>query len=68
VLPGWSIADHQAEIVACVEAAAKQHPFLAKNPPVVEWSGFLSEGYELTGAEDSKPSCVRPMRLSMAGR
>ena len=54
VLPGWSIPDHQAEIVACVEAAAKQHPFLAKNPPVVEWSGFLSEGYELTGAEDSE--------------
>ncbi|MES2750292.1 MAG: ArgE/DapE family deacylase [Pseudomonadota bacterium] len=54
VLPGWSIADHQAEIVACVEAAAKTHSFLAQNPPVVEWSGFLSEGYELTGGEDSE--------------
>lgn len=51
VLPGWSIADHQAEIVACVEAAAKTHFFLAQNPPVVEWSGFLSEGYELTDAD-----------------
>jgi len=54
VLPGWSIVDHQAEIVACVEAAAKKHPFLAQNPPVVEWSGFLSEGYELTGAGESE--------------
>jgi acetylornithine deacetylase len=52
VLPGWSIAEHQAEIVACVEAAAKAHPFLAQNPPQVEWSGFLSEGYELTGAAE----------------
>ena len=51
-VPGWSIAEHQAEIVACVEAAAKAHPFLAQNPPQVEWSGFLSEGYELTGAAE----------------
>ena len=52
VLPGWSIADHQTEIVACVAAAAKTHPFLAQNSPVVEWSGFLSEGYELTNADE----------------
>ncbi|WP_458756162.1 ArgE/DapE family deacylase [Afipia sp. TerB] len=51
VLPGWSIADRQAEIAACVEAAAKEHPFLKQNPPVVEWSGFLSEGYELVDAD-----------------
>ncbi len=54
VLPGWSIAEHQAEIVAFVEAAAKKHPFLAQNPPGIEWSGFLSEGYELTDAEESE--------------
>src|SRR3954470_14370472 len=47
VLPGWSIADHQKEITACVAAAARNHRFLANNPPEVEWSGFLSEGYEL---------------------
>jgi acetylornithine deacetylase len=51
VLPGWSIAEHQAEIVACVEAAAQEHPFLRQNPPIVEWSGFLSEGYELVDAD-----------------
>lgn len=54
VLPGWSIAEHQAEIAAFVEAAAKKHPFLAKSPPGIEWSGFLSEGYELTDAEESE--------------
>src|SRR5712672_2093406 len=47
ILPGWSVADHQAEILACVSAAARDHRFLSNNPPVVEWSGFLSEGYEL---------------------
>jgi acetylornithine deacetylase len=47
ILPGWSVGDHQAEITACVAAAARDHRFLSNNPPQVEWSGFLSEGYEL---------------------
>ena len=47
VLPGWSVADCQKEILACVSAAARDHRFLSNNPPEVEWSGFLSEGYEL---------------------
>jgi acetylornithine deacetylase len=50
ILPGWSVADHQAEILACVAAAARDHRFLSNNPPRVEWSGFLSEGYELKDA------------------
>lgn len=54
ILPGWSVAECQADIVACVEKAAKADPFLAQNPPVVVWSGFLSEGFELTGAEQSE--------------
>jgi acetylornithine deacetylase len=54
VLPGWKIADAQAEIVACVDKAAKTHPFLADNPPEVVWSGFLSPGFELSGAEASE--------------
>ena len=47
VLPGWSISACQNEILACVAAAARDHRFLSNNPPAVEWSGFLSEGYEL---------------------
>jgi acetylornithine deacetylase len=54
ILPGWKVADAQAEIVACVEKAAKAHPFLAQSPPQVVWSGFLSPGYELTGADESE--------------
>jgi acetylornithine deacetylase/succinyl-diaminopimelate desuccinylase-like protein len=47
ILPSWSVADCQAEILACVSTAARDHRFLSNNPPEVEWSGFLSEGYEL---------------------
>jgi acetylornithine deacetylase len=54
ILPGWKLADCQNEIVACVEAAARKHPFLANNPPQVEWSGFMSEGFELTDAADAE--------------
>lgn len=54
ILPGWTVADAQAEIVACVEKAAKFHPFLSENPPEVVWSGFLSPGFELAGAEESE--------------
>ena len=47
ILPGWSVSDCQAEILGHVAAAARDHRFLSNNPPAVEWSGFLSEGYEL---------------------
>ena len=52
VLPGWSIADCKKEILACVSGAARDHRFLSNNPPDVEWSGFLSEGYELTNSAE----------------
>jgi acetylornithine deacetylase len=54
ILPGWKVADAQAEIAACVGKTAKTHPFLAENPPEVVWSGFLSPGFELAGAEESE--------------
>jgi len=57
ILPGWSVADCQAEIRACVSAAARDHRFLSNNPPEVEWSGFLSEGYELK--DSAEPDRVR---------
>jgi acetylornithine deacetylase len=54
VLPGWSVAACQNEILACVSAAARDHHFLSNNPPLVQWSGFLSEGYELTDAAEQE--------------
>jgi acetylornithine deacetylase len=54
ILPGWSVADCQAEILRHVDAAARGHRFLSNNPPVVEWSGFLSEGYELKDSNEAE--------------
>ena len=52
ILPGWSVKECQQEILACVAGAARDHRFLSNNPPTVEWSGFLSEGYELTDSAE----------------
>jgi acetylornithine deacetylase len=54
ILPGWSVADCQAEIVRHVADAARNHRFLSNNPPAVEWSGFLSEGYELNDSAEAE--------------
>jgi acetylornithine deacetylase len=54
ILPGWSVADCQKEIVACISQAARNHRFLSNNPPEVEWSGFLSEGHELKDSADAE--------------
>ncbi len=54
ILPGWSVADCQAEILSHVSAAARDHRFLSNNPPQVEWSGFLSEGYELKDSTEAE--------------
>jgi acetylornithine deacetylase len=52
ILPGWSVPECQTEIRARVAQSARDHRFLSNNPPDVEWSGFLSEGYELTNSAD----------------
>jgi len=54
ILPGWPLADCQNEILACVAAAARDHRFLFNNPPEVQWSGFLSEGYELKDSAEAE--------------
>ena len=59
ILPGWSVAESQAEIVRCVTAASRKHRFLANNPPEVEWSGFLSEGYELKDSDEAEAAFAR---------
>ncbi|MBI5262847.1 MAG: ArgE/DapE family deacylase [Bradyrhizobium sp.] len=54
VLPGWSIAECQKEILACVATASRNHRFLSNNPPEVQWTGFLSEGYELNDSAEAE--------------
>ena len=59
ILPGWSVAECQAEILRHVAAASREHRFLANNPPELEWSGFLSEGYELKDSADAEAAFAR---------
>jgi acetylornithine deacetylase len=47
LLPGADVAEAQRGVERCVEAAAKSDNFLANNPPMVEWHGFLADGYVL---------------------
>jgi acetylornithine deacetylase len=67
VLPGWSIKACQNEILACVANAARNHRFLSNNPPVVEWSGFLSEGYELKDSAEPEAAFGRAFNAVFGG-
>jgi acetylornithine deacetylase len=67
VLPGWSIAECQKEILACVANAARNHRFLSNNPPIVEWSGFLSEGYELTDSAEPEAAFGKAFNAVFGG-
>jgi acetylornithine deacetylase len=62
ILPGWSVADCQREIMTRVAAAARDHRFLANNLPEVQWSGFLSEGYELKDSAEPEAAFGRAFR------
>jgi acetylornithine deacetylase len=52
LLPDWSVESCQQEILACIREAASRMPFLANNPPEVEWSGYLSHGYVMRDDPD----------------
>jgi acetylornithine deacetylase len=67
ILPGWSVADCQKEILACVAQAARDHRFLSNNPPEVAWSGFLSEGYELTNSAEAESAFGRAFAAVYGG-
>lgn len=54
ILPGWPIAEAQAEVAAAVREASSAHPFLRENPPEIEWNGFLADGYVLEDAADQE--------------
>src|SRR5262245_6479996 len=45
VLPGMTLAAFREELSGVVMAAARQDPFLAENPPSIEWNGFQADPY-----------------------
>ena len=67
ILPGWSVADCQDEIRRHVAAASRNHRFLANNPAVVEWCGFLSEGYELKDSAEAEAAFAKAYNAVYGG-
>ena len=54
IFPGTDPRDGAREIEDCLEAAAADDPFLANNPPAVEFNGFFAEGYVLEAGSDAE--------------
>ena len=52
--PGQDLAAVRAEVEATVAAAAKDDPYLAKNPPQVVYHGFQAEGYVLPQGSEAQ--------------
>ena len=47
IYPGIDPRDAAKEIEDCINAHARDHPFLRDNPPQVEYNGFFARGYVL---------------------
>ena len=45
-------AERRAQIIATIKEAAAAHPFLRDNPPEIEWTGFMADGYVLENAAE----------------
>ena len=45
LLPGTEVADAQAGVRRCIEEASRGDPFMANNPPLLTWNGFLTDAF-----------------------
>ena len=52
LLPGDVVSERRAQIIATIKEAAAAHPFLRDNPPEIEWTGFMADGYVLENAAE----------------
>lgn len=57
--PGIDPRDASREIEDCLRTASRANPFLANNPPEVEWNGFFAEGYVLEEGSDAEAALGR---------
>ncbi len=53
----WSPAEAQARVIAAIELAAREDPWLAEHPPKLRFNGFRAEGYAL----DAEHELVREL-------
>jgi acetylornithine deacetylase len=66
VFPGWDLAWARGEIEAAVRDASEDDPYLSNHPPVVEFHGFMAEGYVLTDAGEPE-QVLRDSHFSVFG-
>ncbi len=59
IYPGWNPHEKSQEIEAHLRAAASNIPFLANNPPEIEWNGFFAEGYVLEEGSEAETTLAR---------
>ncbi len=59
IFPGTDPRDAAREIEDTIRAAAQANPFLANNPPEVEFNGFFAEGYVLEEGSDAEATLGR---------
>jgi acetylornithine deacetylase len=67
VLPGMTLAAFREELTGVVEAASRQDPFLADNPPTVIWNGFQADPYVLEPGSDFEAT-VRAVHRRLTGQ
>lgn len=59
IYPGWNPAERAREVEETIRSAAARVPFLANNPPDVEWNGFFAEGYVLEEGSEAESTLAR---------
>ena len=59
IYPGDDPRNAAAEIERAIRDAAAADPFLANNPPEVEYNGFFAEGYVLEEGSDAERTLGR---------
>ena len=59
IFPGWDATEKAKEVEAHLREAASRIPFLANNPPQIEWNGFRANGYVLEAGSDAEAALAR---------
>ena len=64
IYPGEDPREAALELETCLREACRDHPFLANNPPEIEYNGFFTEGYVLEEGSDAEKTLARAHAVS----
>lgn len=65
--PGVSFESIRKQVIQCIEGAAENDPWLAKNPPKLYFYGFRSEGHTVDSNQPAFKT-LSDCQMSLAGR